>query len=145
MWECVYAFTVMLFCADSVRWRRMPRAWPLMSVMMRPLCPMYQSPGVSLVSWSSNLGVDYCKSCQQGFCHSRIHLTALDIFIFSLWVLTRWHLVWTSYCATDSKGWKPCYDLLEPVVGYPRPLLRVYVFFVFFNLLLSFFFTSFFH
>ena len=30
----------------------------------------YQSPGVSLVSWSSKIGVDHCRSCQQGFCCS---------------------------------------------------------------------------
>ena len=27
MWECVYAFTVMFFFADTIQWRRMSWAW----------------------------------------------------------------------------------------------------------------------
>ena len=34
-----------------------------------------ESPGVSLLSLSSSTGVDHCRSCQQGFCYSRIYFT----------------------------------------------------------------------
>ena len=52
---------------------------------------------------------------------------AQHIFILSISVLSRsggiWFkpAMWSSYCATDSGQWKPCCDLLQPVVGHACP------------------------
>ena len=100
--ERVCAFSVMFFCAESVQWR-------------------------------SKTGVDHSRRCQLGFCCSAICLTfcPTHLYIVHFSILSRsegiWFrpAMWSSYYATDSRQWKPCYDLLEPAVGHARPPWRI--------------------
>ena len=98
-----------------------------MSALTTSLCSMYQKSAWWAGQTRQELIV--VEGVSMGFVvQGFVWLFSQHIFIFSLSVLSRsegiWFrpAVWSTYYATDSGWWKPCCDLLEPVVGQARPL-----------------------
>ena len=98
--ERVSAFSIMIFCADSVQWG--------------------SKTGVDHCQQGF-----CCSGICLTFCPTHLHILPFSIFRSEcIWFRPA---MWSSYYATDSGRWKPYYDLLEPVVGQAWPSWRIWL------------------
>ena len=115
----------MFFCADSVHWRRMPRAWPPMSTMMMSLCSMYQSHQESSAGWTDRAGQELIivEAVSKGFVLQGFVWPLLYTFPYPPFQYFLGHRAsgLDQLCGTATM----LQTLLDPVVVCASPLCRV--------------------